>query len=90
MLIPNTNQPTIVEARPVMPHLINSNIIAEAVRKHFGVQLKPIERLVYEKPYLNWIDKMMPLPKGYKVLDFTTFSRDDNKSTMEHISRFMA
>ena len=65
-------------------------MIAEAIRKHFNVQLKPIERPVYRKSYLEWIDKMMPLSKGYKVSDFTTFTGDDEKSTMEHISRFIA
>ena len=33
---------------------------------------------------------MMPLPRGYKVPDFITFSRDDDQSTMEHVSQFMA
>ena len=65
-------------------------MIGEAIRKHFSVQLKPIERLVYRKPYLEWIDKMVPLPKEYKVPIFTTFFGDDDKFTMEHISRFIA
>ena len=52
------------------------------------MQLKPIERPFYRKACPNWIDSIMLLPKGYTVLDFTTFSRDDEKSTMEHISRF--
>ena len=31
---------------------------------------------------------MMPLLRSYKVLDFTTFSGEDEKFTMEHIGRF--
>ena len=50
--------------------------------------MKLIDRPVYKKPYLEWVDKMMPLPKGYKVPNFTTFLGDDDKSTMEHVSRF--
>ena len=32
----------------------------------------------------------MSLPMGYKVPDFITFLGDDDKSTMEHVSRFTA
>ena len=60
-------------------------MIAEVIRKHFGIQLKLIGMPIYKKSYLEWVDKMMPLPKGYKVPNFTTFSRDDDKSTMEHV-----
>ena len=72
-----------------MSQLIDLYMIVEVIKKYFGVQLKPIERLIYKKPYLDWIDKMMPLPKDYKVPDFTTFSRDHNKFAMEHISQFI-
>ena len=63
-------------------------MIAEVVRKHFGTQLKPIKRPVYRKRYPGWINKIMPLLKGYKVLDFTTFLGDDDKSTMKYIGEF--
>ena len=65
-------------------------MIAEAIRKHFDVQSKPIDGLVYWKSYFEWVDEMMLLSKGYKVSDFTTFFRDDDKSTMEHVDRFIA
>ena len=32
----------------------------------------------------------MPLPREFEILDFTIFSGKDEKSTMEHISRFTA
>ena len=69
--------------KPALPQFIDPNMIAKALWKHFSVQLKSIDKPIYKKPYLEWVDKMMPLPRGYKVLDFTTFSRDDDKSTME-------
>lgn len=55
--------------------MIDPGVIAETMRKYFGIQLKPMEGLVYRKPYLEWVDKKVPLPKGYKTLDFTTFFR---------------
>ena len=59
------------------------------MRKYFGIQLKPMETPMYKKPYQEWVDHMMmPLPKGYKTLDFSTFSGEDNKSTMECIRQF--
>lgn len=38
--------------------------------------------------YLIYFSGIMD--KVYKVLDFTTFSRDDLKSTFEHVGRFTA
>ena len=34
-----------------MPQLIDPNMIAKAIRRHFGVQLRPLERPVYREPY---------------------------------------
>ena len=33
--------------------LLYTNMIGEAIRWYFGVQLKPLKRHVYRKPYLN-------------------------------------
>jgi len=41
---------------------------------------------MYKKPYPEWVDCMIPLPKRYKTPYFSTFSGEDDKSTMEHIS----
>ena len=65
--------------------LIDPNMIAEVIRRYFGVQLRPLDRLVYRKPYPNQVDRV-PLPRGYKTLDFSTFSDENGKSTMEHVS----
>ena len=45
--------------------------------------------LVYRKSYLDWVDKIL-LPRGYKSSNFSTFSDEDGKYTMEAVSRFMA
>ena len=92
ILIPisNLNQPMATKTGPAMSQLINSNMIVGVISKHFGVQLKPVKKPIYRKPYPDWIDRVMPLPKGYKVPYFFTFLGDDDKSTMEHVSRFTA
>ena len=64
-------------------------MITQAIRHYFGVQLRPLDRPIYRKSYPEWVDRV-PLPRGYKILDFSTFSRDNGKSTMEHVSRFVA
>ena len=64
-------------------------MIAKAIRQHFGIQLRPFDRLVYRKPYLDLVDRI-PLLRGNKTPDFSTFSGKDVKSTMEHMNRFMA
>ena len=43
-----------------------------------------LREAVYRKPYLEWVDKVQ-FPRGFRNLNFTTFSREYGKSTMEHI-----
>lgn len=40
--------------------------------------------------YTRSCKKMVPLPQGYKIPDFSILSKDDGNLTMEHISRFTA
>ena len=71
------------------PQLIDLEVIAETMRKYFGIHLKPMEGPRYRKPYPEWVDKMVHFHKGYKMLDFTTFSGENGKSTLEHVAQFM-
>ena len=63
----------VTKVKLALPQLIDFNMIVEAIKKHFDIQLKPIDRLVYRKLYPELMDRMMPLLKGYKVLKFMTF-----------------
>ena len=69
--------------------LMEPDMISEAIRQHFGVQIRPFDRPVYRKLYLDWVDRI-PFPTSFKTLDFSIFSGEDGKSTMEHVSCFMA
>ena len=47
----NANQPMAAKTKPTLPQLIDPNMIAKAITKHFGIQLKWTNRLVYIKLY---------------------------------------
>ena len=65
-----------------------ANKIAEVMREQFG--LKPKQQAhVYRPPYPEAFD-MMPLPHRYRMPDFAKFTGQDDTSTREHISRFLA
>ena len=74
-----------VKLRGAIPQLIDLNMIAETMRRYFGVQLRPLVRPVYRKSYLQWVDGVQ-FPSDFRSPDFTIFSGEDGKSIMEHIS----
>ena len=44
---------------------------------------------LYQRPYVDAFD-LIPYPAGWRVPDFVKFSCDDNWSTWEHISQYIA
>jgi hypothetical protein len=58
------------------------------MREQFGLKPKDTRNL-YRHPYPEWFETVQ-LPNQYKVPDFSKFSRQDNVSTYEHVSRFLA
>ena len=62
--------------------------IAEVIHQDFGGVLRRIGRPVYRRPYGDDIERI-PLPRGFRVPNFTTFSGDGDQSTVEHIGRFI-
>ena len=44
---------------------------------------------LYQRPYPDAFD-LVPYPSGWRVPDFIKFSGDDNRSTWEHISQYVA
>jgi hypothetical protein len=43
---------------------------------------------VYQKYYPNYYDKL-PYPRGYRVLEFSKFSGEGGKTTLEHVGQFI-
>ncbi len=58
------------------------------MKEQFGLKPKDTGNL-YRYPYPKWF-KRVPLLGRYKVPDFSKFSGQDNVSTYEHVSRFLA
>ena len=44
---------------------------------------------LYQRPYVDAFD-LIPYPASWRVPDFVKFSGDDNRSTWEHISQYIA
>jgi hypothetical protein len=43
---------------------------------------------VYQKPHLDYYDQLH-YPWGYRVPEFSKFSGDDGKTTLEHVGQFI-
>ncbi|GKV45247.1 hypothetical protein SLEP1_g52356 [Rubroshorea leprosula] len=67
---------------------INRDQIINMVQEAYGLVLRPLVKPAYRKPYPDFIDQENPFPRGFKVLEFTLFSKDGGYSTIEHIGRF--
>jgi hypothetical protein len=61
--------------------------LATIFRESFGIKPKGKGR-VYQKLYPNYYDQL-PCPRGYRVPDFSKFTREDGKTTLEHVGQFI-
>jgi hypothetical protein len=53
----------------------------------FGIEPKGW-RQVYQKPYPDYYDQLA-YPRGYSVPEFSKFSGEDEKTTLEHVGQFI-
>nr|AAU89174.1 retrotransposon protein, putative, unclassified [Oryza sativa Japonica Group] len=65
-----------------------ADMIVDVMRDQFVLKPKDTGNL-YRHPYHEYFERV-PLPNRYKVPDFSKFSGQDNVSTYEHVSRFLA
>ncbi len=42
----------------------------------------------YQRPYPEYVD-YVPYPQGFEVLNFTKFTGEDTRTTIEHIGQFI-
>jgi hypothetical protein len=61
--------------------------LATILHESFGIEPKG-QRCIYQKPYLNYYDQLT-YPRGYKVPEFSKFSGEDGKTTLEHVGQFI-
>jgi hypothetical protein len=64
-----------------------TNQLVTILRESFGIEPKG-QGCVYQKLYPNYYDQL-PYPRGYKVIEFSKFSGDDGKTTLEHAGQFI-
>jgi hypothetical protein len=64
-----------------------TNQLATILRESFSI--KPKGRVcVYQKPYPDYYDQL-PYPRGYRVPEFSKFSGEDGKTTLDHVGQFI-
>jgi hypothetical protein len=61
--------------------------LATILREYFGIEPKGRGR-VLQKTYPDYYDQL-PYPRGYRVPEFSKFSGEDGKTTLEHVGQFI-
>jgi hypothetical protein len=74
-------------AKPGVDRNNLTNQLATILRESFGIEPKGRGR-VYQKSYLNYYDQLH-YPRGYRIPEFSMFSGDDCKTTLEHVGQFI-
>jgi hypothetical protein len=64
-----------------------TNQLATILRESFVIEPKG-QGCVYQKPYPDYYNQL-PYPRGYRVPEFSKFSGDDGKTTLEHVGQFI-
>jgi hypothetical protein len=62
--------------------------LKKQMRETFGVELSSKSR-IYKKLYPSHFD-LVPYPMGWRTPNFVKFSREDNRTTWEHVSQYLA
>jgi hypothetical protein len=64
-----------------------TNQLATILRESFSIEPKG-QGHVYQKLYLDYYDQLS-YPRSYRVPEFSKFSGDDGKTTLEHVGQFI-
>ncbi|CAL1358950.1 unnamed protein product [Linum trigynum] len=62
--------------------------MAQLLAEQFGFGMRPTMPPVYRKPYPEWVDRMYPFPRGFRVPEFVPFTGTGDQSTVEHVGQF--
>ncbi|PKI61488.1 hypothetical protein CRG98_018113 [Punica granatum] len=88
---PAARQPLGQAPLNVQQPLINWNNPQQVIQEIYEPTLRRVDRLLYRKPYPDWIDRVHEFPRGIKMLDFSPFfSGEDVPSFKEQIARFLS
>jgi hypothetical protein len=64
-----------------------TNQFSTILRESFSIEPKGQER-AYQKPYPDYYDQLS-YPRGYRVPEFSKFTGDNGKTTLEHVGQFI-
>jgi hypothetical protein len=64
-----------------------TNQLTTILCESFGIEPKSWGR-VYQKPYPDYYDQLLS-PRGYRVPEFSKFSGEDGKTTLEYVGQFI-
>jgi hypothetical protein len=79
--------PARATAEPGMDPNNLTNQLTTILHKSFGIEPKGRGH-VYQKPYPDYYDQL-PYPRGYRVLEFSKFSEEDGKTTLQYVGQFI-
>ena len=66
------------QAQPQAPPIgVDLDVVRDVVQELYGPGLHQVGHLEFHKPYPNLIDRDNPYPRGYKVPEFSLFSREN-------------
>ena len=72
-----------------LPVGVDLDAVRDVVHELYGPSLRQVSCPEFHKPYLDVIDMDNPYLRGYKVLEFSLFSREKGQLTLEHIAHFI-
>jgi hypothetical protein len=64
-----------------------TNQLATILHESFDIELNAKDAFI-KKSYPNYYDQL-PYPRGYKVPEFSKFSGEDGKTTLQYVSQFI-
>ena len=68
---------------------VDLDAVRDVVQELYKPGLRQVGHPEVHKPYLDMIDRDNPYPRGYRVPEFSLFSRKNGQSTLEHIVRLL-
>jgi hypothetical protein len=74
-------------AEPSADPNILTNQLATILCESFGIEPR-VRGHVYQKSYPDYYDQL-PYPRGYRVPEFSIFSGEDGKTTLEFVGQFI-
>jgi hypothetical protein len=78
--------PTRATAEPCMDHNNLTNQLTTILCESFGIEPKG-QGHIYQKTYPDYYDQL-PYPRVYRIPEFSKFSGEDGKTTLEHVRWF--